>query len=111
MKLSKPLVIQRFGGEEKTITEIELKKEQLTAEIIIKAEQRFLNKGMAYPTTGLEETRGYQACVLCELLELRDEEINQMSGEDFLELTNKIKGFFGKSVLEKLQEILSEKQS
>ena len=108
MKLLKPLVIERFGGEKRTITEVVLNKEKFTADVIIRAEQNFLKQGFDYPITGMESVRGYQACVLCELLDLRPEELNSMAGEDFIKLTNMVKGFFGKSVLEQLQEMLEK---
>lgn len=106
MKLSKPLVIERFGGEKRTIEEVILNREQFTADIIIRAEQNFLRQGFEYPVGALESMRGYQACVLCELLDLRTEELNKMAGEDFIKLTDTVKGFFGKTVLEQIQEML-----
>lgn len=108
MKLSKPIVIKRFGGEKRVIEEVTLTKEQFTADVIIRSEQSFLNQGFNYPINGLESLRGYQGCVLCELLNLRNDELKNISGEDFIKLTDTIKGFFGKSALEQLQELLEQ---
>lgn len=110
MILKQPLVIDRFGGEKITITEIELKKEQITAGVIIKAEQSLLANGGFFPTGEMESSKSFQAYILAELLEIRYEELFQMNGEDFISLCDELQGFLGNSVLKKLQAMILKEQ-
>lgn len=110
MKLSKPLVIKRFGGEEKTITEVEIKKEKITAGVIIKAEQSLLGNGGFFPTGEIESSKSFQGYVLAEILDIRYEELLEMEGEDFILLSNELQGFLGNTVLKQLQAAILGKQ-
>lgn len=110
MKLSKPLVIKRFGGEKRTIEEIVIKKEQITAGIIIKAEQALLANGGFFPSGDMESSKSFQAYILAELLDMRYDEVLEMEGQDFLELSNILQGFLGNSVLKQFQAAILGKQ-
>ena len=110
MKLSKPLTVERFGGEKRTIEEVILTKEQITAGVIIKAEHALLANGGFFPSGDMESSKSFQAYVLADLLDLRYDEVLKMEGQDFLELSNILQGFLGNSVLKQLQAAILEKQ-
>lgn len=110
MKLKKPLIIKNFGAEERKIEEINIKKENFTAKVIIDAEQSFLMSSGVFPAEGMHNSRKFLTFVLAELLEVRYENLLELDGEDLLSITDEVKNFFGVSALEKIVEMFSAKQ-
>ncbi|WP_293957935.1 hypothetical protein [uncultured Fusobacterium sp.] len=110
MKLKKPLLIKNFGAEERKIEEINIKKEDFTAKVIIDAEQNFLMSNGIFPTEGMHNSRKFLTFVLAELLEVRYDNLLELDGEDLISITDEIKNFFGASALEKIVEMFSVKQ-
>ena len=82
MKLKKPLIIKNFGAEERKIEEINIKKEDFTAKVIIDAEQSFLMSSGVFPAEGMHNSRKFLTFVLAELLEVRYENLLELDGED-----------------------------
>lgn len=108
MKLTKPLKIG-IGDSQQTISEIDIKKEDFTARVIIESEKEFLLSGGIFAKGEMESTRGYLGYVAAKIIGCKPEELMELSGSDYIRITNVVKGFFDGSDLETLMEILSGK--
>lgn len=108
MKLSKPLIIG-IGDSQTTISEINIKKEDFTAGVIIESEKEFLLSGGIFAKGEMESTRAYLGYVAAKIIKCKPEDLEKLPGTDFIKITNVIKGFFDGSDLETLMEILSGK--
>ncbi|MGL5639856.1 MAG: hypothetical protein ACRCW7_11070 [Cetobacterium sp.] len=110
MKLKNPFLI-KIGEEEKNFAELDLTKEKFTASVIIKAEKEFLVTGGVFPSGSMEDSRAYLLCVAAKMLGFRTEDLEEkLSGEDFIAVTDVIKGFYGGTGLNALLQTLLEKQ-
>ena len=108
MKLSKPIVIG-IGDSQKTISEINIKKEDFTARVIVEAEKKFLLSGGGFAKGEMESTRAYLGYVAAKIIDCKPEDLMKLTGTEYIKITNMIKGFFDGSDLETLMEILSGK--
>ncbi|SKA01782.1 hypothetical protein SAMN02745174_02287 [Cetobacterium ceti] len=91
MKLKKPIAI-----DGKEIDELKIEKEGFTASALIKAEKEFLVTGGVFPAGAMEDSRAYMLCVAAKILGYKTADLeDKLSGEDFITLTNVVKGFYG----------------
>ena len=108
MELKKPIKIK-----DKEIKKLELTKEKFTADVIIRAEKEFLVTGGVFPSGTMEDSRAYLLVVASKMLDVRTDELQeQLSGEDFISVTDVIKGFYNGTGLNALiQNFLGNQQS
>lgn len=105
MKLLNPI---KIGDTD--ITEVDISKEKFTANVIIQSEKEFLVTGGVFPSGAMEDSRDYLIHVAAKMLHYRADDLkDKLSGEDLINITNMIKGFFGGSVLNNLIQTLLEK--
>ncbi|MGL6169173.1 MAG: hypothetical protein ACRC0Y_12895 [Fusobacteriaceae bacterium] len=110
MELKDPFLM-KIGEDEKKITELSLTKEKFTASVIIKSEKEFLITGGVFPSGSMEDSRAYLLCVAAKMLGFRTEDLeDKLSGEDFIAVTDVVKGFYGGTGLNALLQTLLEKQ-
>lgn len=107
MELKKPI---KINNEE--IVRLDLTKEKFTADVIIKAEKEFLVTGGIFPSGAMEDSRAYLLVVAAKMLGVRTDELQeQLSGEDFISVTDVIKGFYNGTGLNALiQNFLGNQQ-
>lgn len=108
MELKKPIKIK-----DKEIKKLDLAKEKFTADVIIRAEKEFLVTGGVFPSGAMEDSRAYLLVVASKMLDVRIDELQeQLSGEDFISVTDVIKGFYNGTGLNALiQNFLGNQQS
>lgn len=108
MELKKPIKIK-----DKEIKKLDLTKEKFTADVIIRAEKEFLVTGGVFPSGAMEDSRAYLLVVASKMLDVRIDELQeQLSGEDFISVTDVIKGFYNGTGLNALiQNFLGNQQS
>ncbi|WP_330111823.1 hypothetical protein VSU16_03500 [Cetobacterium somerae] len=108
MELKKPIKIK-----DKEIKKLDLAKEKFTADVIIRAEKEFLVTGGVFPSGAMEDSRAYLLVVASKMLDVRTDELQeQLSGEDFISVTDVIKGFYNGTGLNALiQNFLGNQQS
>lgn len=111
MKLKKPFKIKK-GNEEIEIKELKIDPEKFTASVVIKAEKEFLMTGGIFPSGAMEDSRAFMLCAASKMLGYRTEDLeDNLSGADFMNLTNVMKGLFGGTALENLiQNLLGNQQ-
>ncbi|MGL5572517.1 hypothetical protein [Cetobacterium sp.] len=107
MELKKPIKIK-----DKEIKKLDLAKEKFTADVIIRAEKEFLVTGGVFPSGAMEDSRAYLLVVASKMLDVRTDELQeQLSGEDFISVTDVIKGFYNGTGLNALiQNFLGNQQ-
>lgn len=106
MELKKSI---KINNEE--ITRLDLTKEKFTADVIIKAEKEFLVTGGIFPSGAMEDSRAYLLVVAAKMLGVRTDELQeQLSGEDFISVTDVIKGFYNGTGLNGLIQSFLESQ-
>lgn len=98
--------------EEEEIKKLELTKEKFTADVIIRAEKEFLVTGGVFPSGAMEDSRAYLSVVAAKMLGVRADELQEkLSGEDFIAMTDVIKGFYNGTGLNALiQNFLGNQQ-
>lgn len=108
MELKKSIKIK-----DKEIKKLDLAKEKFTADVIIRAEKEFLVTGGVFPSGAMEDSRAYLLVVASKMLDVRTDELQeQLSGEDFISVTDVIKGFYNGTGLNALiQNFLGNQQS
>lgn len=108
MELKKPIKIK-----DEEITNLDLTKDKFTADVIIRAEKEFLVTGGVFPSGAMEDSRAYLLVVAAKMLNVRTDELQeQLSGEDFISVTDVIKGFYNGTGLNALiQNFLGNQQS
>ena len=108
MELKKSIKIK-----DKEIKKLDLAKEKFTADVIIRAEKEFLVTGGVFPSGAMEDSRAYLLVVASKMLDVRADELQaQLSGEDFISVTDVIKGFYNGTGLNALiQNFLGNQQS
>ncbi|MEG0516971.1 MAG: hypothetical protein RSB77_04090 [Bacilli bacterium] len=106
MKLKKPIKIK-----DEEITELALTKDKFTADVIIRAEKEFLVTGGVFPSGAMEDSRAYLSVVAAKILGIRADELQEkLSGEDFIAVTDVIKGFYSGTGLNSLIQSILENQ-
>lgn len=107
MELKKSIKIK-----DKEIKKLDLAKEKFTADVIIRAEKEFLVTGGVFPSGAMEDSRAYLLVVASKMLDVRTDELQeQLSGEDFISVTDVIKGFYNGTGLNALiQNFLGNQQ-
>ena len=108
MELKKPIKIK-----DEEITNLDLTKDKFTADVIIRAEKEFLVTGGVFPSGAMEDSRAYLSVVAAKMLGVRADELQEkLSGEDFIAVTDVIKGFYNGTGLNALiQNFLGNQQS
>lgn len=108
MELKKSIKIK-----DEEITILDLTKDKFTADVIIRAEKEFLVTGGVFPSGAMEDSRAYLLVVAAKMLDVRTDELQeQLSGEDFISVTDVIKGFYNGTGLNALiQNFLGNQQS
>lgn len=97
--------------EEEEIKKLELTKEKFTADVIIRAEKEFLVTGGVFPSGAMEDSRAYLSVVAAKMLGVRADELQEkLSGEDFIAMTDVIKGFYNGTGLNGLIQSFLESQ-
>lgn len=113
MILKQPIFIDGFENgvqTQKEVVELNLEASKFTPKAIMNAENKILLEGIAYPMGQMQESKKFLLIVASEMLGIKEIELeSKLSGEDFLNLTEEVKVFFGGSALEKLILKLSEK--
>lgn len=110
MKLEKPFKIKK-GEEEIEVKELKIDSEQFTASVIIRGEKEFLMTGGIFPSVGMEYSREFLLCIASKMLGYRIEDLeDNLSGADFIKLTNTVRGLFNGTELENLIQNLFDKQ-
>lgn len=107
MELKKSIKIK-----DEEITNLDLTKDKFTADVIIRAEKEFLVTGGVFPSGAMEDSRAYLLVVAAKMLGVRTDELQeQLSGEDFISVTDVIKGFYNGTGLNALiQNFLGNQQ-
>lgn len=107
MELKKSIKIK-----DEEITNLDLTKDKFTADVIIRAEKEFLVTGGVFPSGAMEDSRAYLLVVAAKMLDVRTDELQeQLSGEDFISITDVIKGFYNGTGLNALiQNFLGNQQ-
>ena len=108
MKLAKP-IITGFGENQQTISEINIKKEDFTAKILLEAEREFLLTGGIFPKGEMEDSRAYLGVVASKIIGCTPSDLETLSALEYIKITNIIKGFFEGLDYQELMEILSGK--
>lgn len=94
MKLQKKIKCIKDGKEFET-DEIEIKKEDFTPKILLEAEREFLMTGGVFPQGDIESSRAFLAIVAFKMIGCSyDTMIEEMTGLEFLEVTNAVKGLY-----------------
>ena len=106
MELKKPIKIK-----DEEITNLDLTKDKFTADVIIRAEKEFLVTGGVFPSGAMEDSRAYLSVVAAKMLGVRADELQEkLSGEDFIAMTDVIKGFYNGTGLNCLIQSFLESQ-
>lgn len=107
MELKKPIKIK-----DEEIIKLDLTKDKFTADVIIKAEKEFLVTGGIFPSGAMEDSRAYLLTVAAKMSGIRADQLQeQLSGEDFIAITDVIKGFYNGTGLNALiQNFLGNQQ-
>lgn len=108
MKLKQP-IITGFGDTQKTISEVNIKKEDFTAKILLDAEREFLLTGGIFPQGNMEGSRAYLGLIAAKIIGCTPSDLEKLSALEYIKITNIIKGFFDSLEYQNLMEILSEK--
>lgn len=108
MKLEKP-IITGFGDNQQTISEINIKKEDFTAKILLEAEREFLLIGGIFPKGEMEGSRAYLGLIASKIIGCTPSDLETLSAIEYIKITNMIKGFFDGLEYQVLMEMLSEK--
>lgn len=111
IKLKKPIKC-KINDKDVEITEIDIKSEKFTPRQLLDAEREFLLTGGVFAQGEMESSRAYLAYVAAKMIGCSyDDLIDTVSGEEFLEITNAVKGLFASSGLETILAKMLEKQS
>ena len=86
------------------ISEIDITRDMLCPKHLLEAEKEFLLMGGIFPQGGMEESKHYLTVLATKILD-------KLSGSEFLEVTNQVKGLFDGLGLEALVSKILEKQS
>lgn len=108
MKLEKS-IITGFGEHQKTISEINIKKEDFTAKILLEAEREFLLMGGIFPSGDMESSRAYLGVIASKIIGCTPDELTRLSALEYIKITNIIKGFFDGLEYRNFLEALSGK--
>lgn len=112
MKLKNPIKLKLNNSkEEEEVKELDLSKEKFTADVIIRAEKEFLITGGVFPSGAMEDSRAYLSVVAAKILGVRADELQEkLSGDDFIAVTDVIKGFYNGTGLNSLIQSILENQ-
>ena len=94
------------------ISEINITRDILCPRHLLEAEKEFLLMGGIFPQGGMEESKHYLTVLATKILDCSyDDLVEKLSGREFLEVTNQVKGLFDGLGLEALVSKILEKQS
>lgn len=111
IKLKKPIKC-KINEKEVEIKEINISSEKFTPRQLLEAEREFLLTGGIFAQGEMENSRAYQAQVAAKMIGCSyDDLIDTVSGDEFLEITNAVRGLFINSGLENILAKMLEKQS
>nr|DAW75394.1 MAG TPA: hypothetical protein [Caudoviricetes sp.] len=100
------------NGIEVEIDEINISKEDFTPKSILDAEREFLLTGGIFPQGDMENSRGYLGYVASKMINCSyDDLVEKLTGREYLEITNEVKGLFNGVGLESLAAKILENQS
>lgn len=100
------------NGIEVEIDEINISKEDFTPKSILDAEREFLLTGGIFPQGDMENSRGYLGYVASKMINCSyDDLVEKLTGREYLEVTNEVKGLFNGVGLESLAAKILENQS
>ena len=100
------------NGIEVEIDEINISKEDFTPKSILDAEREFLLIGGIFPQGDMENSRGYLGYVASKMINCSyDDLVEKLTGREYLEITNEVKGLFNGLGLENLVSKILESQS
>ena len=100
------------NGVEVEIDEINISKEDFTPKSILDAEREFLLTGGIFPQGDMENSRGYLGYVASKMINCSyDDLVEKLTGREYLEVTNEVKGLFNGVGLESLAAKILENQS
>jgi len=100
------------NGIEVEIDEINISKEDFTPKSILDAEREFLLTGGIFPQGDMENSRGYLGYVAAKMINCSyDDLVEKLTGREYLEVTNEVKGLFNGVGLESLAAKILENQS
>lgn len=102
----------KIDGIDTEIKEINITSEKLTPRHLLDAEREFLLTGGVFAQGEMESSRAYLGTLAAKMIDCSyDDLVDNVSGEEFLEITNTVKGLFVNSGLEKILAKMLEKQS
>ena len=94
------------------ISEINITKDMLCPKHLLEAEKEFLLMGGIFPQGGMEESRHYLTILATKILNCSyDDLVEKLTGREYLEVTNEVKGLFNGVGLESLAAKILENQS
>ena len=100
------------NGVEVEIDEINISKENFTPKSILDSEREFLLTGGIFPQGDMENSRGYLGFVAAKMINCSyDDLVEKLTGREYLEITNEVKGLFNGVGLESLAAKILENQS
>ena len=100
------------NGIEVEIDEINISKEDFTPKSILDAEREFLLTGGIFSQGDMENSRGYLGYVAAKMINCSyDDLVEKLTGREYLEVTNEVKGLFNGVGLESLAAKILENQS
>ncbi|WP_336163879.1 hypothetical protein [Fusobacterium polymorphum] len=99
------------NGVEVEIDEINISKENFTPKSILDSEREFLLTGGIFPQGDMENSRGYLGYVAAKMINCSyDDLVEKLTGREYLEVTNEVKGLFNGVGLESLAAKILENQ-
>lgn len=111
IKLEKPIKC-KIEGKEIEINEIDISSKKFTPRQILEAEKEFLITGGIFPTGEMESSRAFLGTVASKMICCSfDDLVDTVTAEEFLQITNAVKGLFLNSGLENILAKILEKQS
>jgi len=94
------------------ISEINITRDMLCPKHLLEAEKEFLLMGGIFPQGGMEESRHYLTILATKILNCSyDDLVEKLTGREYLEVTNEVKGLFNGVGLESLAAKILENQS
>ena len=110
MKLKNKITFIK-NGVEVEIDEINISKENFTPKSILDSEREFLLTGGIFPQGDMENSRGYLGYVAAKMINCSYDLVEKLTGREYLEVTNEVKGLFNGVGLERLAAKILENQS
>lgn len=100
------------NGVEVEIDEINISKEDFKPKAILDAEREFLMTGGVFPQGDMENSRAYLGYVASKMINCSyDDLVEKLTGKEYIEVTNEVKGLFNGMALENLMEKILGNQS